>query len=91
MHQPYLFVLEQISLRSPALDSNVVHVPGDRFYCTAFSFIHTKNVLHDSRVKSVVENIYLELFKRKPYGFCLFLLPYPFYILFWKMRRGRKI
>lgn len=30
VHQPYLFVLEQISLRSPAPDSSAVHVPGDR-------------------------------------------------------------
>lgn len=97
MLQPYLFGLEQISLRSPAPDSSVVHVPGDRFYCRAFSSIHTKNVLHDSSKKcncntyALCENIYLKQFKTNSYCFCLLLLPCPFYILFWKMGRGRKI
>lgn len=52
--QPYLFVPEQISVRSPAPGSSAVHVPGDRFYCRAFPLIHAKNVLRGSRVKSVV-------------------------------------
>lgn len=97
MLQPYLFGLEQISLRSPAPDSSVVHVPGDRFYCRTFSSIHTKNVLHDLSKKcncntyALCENIYLKQFKTNSYCFCLLLLPCPFYILFWKMGRGRKI
>lgn len=40
---------------------------------------------------ALCKNIYLKLLKTKSCGFCLFLLPCPFYILFWKMGRGRKI